>query len=696
MSSVRWDNLSAPPDSEPPEGAAPAAPPLPLALPGAVTRTFDTPGFAGMTFHEVQAKSIINRVPGASQVPFEWTINPYRGCSHACSYCLAGDTPILMAEGRTKPLAELVKGDRVYGTLQDGAYRRYVPTEVLDHWSTVKPAYRVTLEDGTRLVASGDHRFLTDRGWKHVTGSMRGPDQRPHLTTSNRLVGTGMLAAAPAYSADYRRGYLCGVIRGAAESGSSFDPDPTADPDPDPFRLTLADREAMDRTRSYLDHGGVRTVEFGAGADGGPRPTLLMAQAARTEDAAAIAQIVQWPDDPTDAWRTGFLAGVFDAQGSSGGGTLRIAHRDDAVLRHTASALEHFGYDAVLEDRHLPSRRRTMRLRGGLRERLRFFISIDPAVTRKRTFDRAALKGRVRLRVTSIEALGLEMPLYDITTGTGDFIANGVVSHNCFARNTHTYLDLDAGQDFDSRVIVKVNAGELVRRELAAPKWRGAHIAMGTNVDCYQRAEGRYRLMPQIIAALRDFANPFSILTKGTLILRDLELLRQAASVTRVSLSFSVGFVDEAVWRSVESGTPSPRRRLDAVRTLTDAGFAVGVLMAPILPGLTDSDESIEETVAAISASGAVSVTPLALHLRPGAREWYAAWLAREHPALVPRYRELYHGGAYLPRSYQREVTARVRTAARRHGLHRAEAGEARQATEEIPRRPAAEQLTLL
>jgi DNA repair photolyase len=203
---------------------------------------------------------------------------------------------------------------------------------------------------------------------------------------------------------------------------------------------------------------------------------------------------------------------------------------------------------------------------------------------------------------------------------------------------------------------------------------------MGTNVDVYQRAEGRYKLMPQILAALRDFANPFSILTKGTLILRDLDLLKQAASVTDVGLSFSVGFLDETVWRSVESGTPSPRRRLDAVRTLTDAGFSVGVLMAPILPGLTDSDESIEETVAAIAASGAASVTPLPLHLRPGAREWYATWLTRNHPDLASSYRDLYRGGSYLPQAYQHEIGARVRMAARRHGLYRAEPGEARRA----------------
>jgi DNA repair photolyase len=302
------------------------------------------------------------------------------------------------------------------------------------------------------------------------------------------------------------------------------------------------------------------------------------------------------------------------------------------------------------------------------------------------------------LAVVGIEPLELTLPLFDITTGTGDFIADGVVSHNCFARNTHTYLDLDAGHDFNTKVVVKVNAGELVRRELAAPKWIGAPIAMGTNVDVYQRAEGRYRLMPPILTALRDFANPFSILTKGTLILRDLELLRQAAAVTGVSLAMSVGFVDPAMWRAVESGTPSPRRRLDAIARLTDAGFAVGVLMAPILPGLTDSDESIEDTVAAIAASGATRVTPLALHLRPGAREWFASWLTREHPGLAPRYRQMFRRGSYLPQDYQQELSARVRMAARRHGLHRAEPGEARSVPGPEPAavQAAAEQLTLL
>ncbi len=258
----------------------------------------------------------------------------------------------------------------------------------------------------------------------------------------------------------------------------------------------------------------------------------------------------------------------------------------------------------------------------------------------------------------------------------------------CFARQTHTYLEFDAGADFDSRIVVKVNAGERLRRELAAPTWGGEHIAMGTNVDCYQRAEGRYRLMREIIPALTHAANPFSILTKGALILRDLDLLRDAAAVTDVAASVSVGSVDRALWRSVEPGTPSPGTRLRVVRELTEAGVGCGVLMAPILPFLSDSPGQLDATVRAIAESGARSVTPLVLHLRPGAREWYFGWLRREHPGLVGDYEELYGERAYAPRSYQDDVTDQVRVLAARHGLAGAGAATSRIARA-VPSRPA-------
>ncbi|MEU1278082.1 Rv2578c family radical SAM protein [Streptomyces sp. NPDC005805] len=255
----------------------------------------------------------------------------------------------------------------------------------------------------------------------------------------------------------------------------------------------------------------------------------------------------------------------------------------------------------------------------------------------------------------------------------------------CFARRTHSYLDLDTGLGFDSQIVVKVNAPELLRRQLASRRWQGAHIAMGTNVDCYQRAEGRYRLMPGILAALRDHANPFSILTKGTLILRDLDLLVQAAQVTEVGISVSVGSTDRELWRTVEPGTPSPERRLDVVRTLADHGIGCGVLMAPVIPFLGDGPEQLRETVRAIAAAGATSVTPLVLHLRPGAREWFMAWLGEHHPHLVARYERMYEGGAYAPTWYQRRITRRVHELAAEYGIGPSSPGAHR-----TPRRPAA------
>ncbi|MEV3857214.1 Rv2578c family radical SAM protein [Streptomyces sp. NPDC050095] len=248
----------------------------------------------------------------------------------------------------------------------------------------------------------------------------------------------------------------------------------------------------------------------------------------------------------------------------------------------------------------------------------------------------------------------------------------------CFARGTHRYLDLDTGLGFDSQIVVKVNAPELLRRHLASRRWHGDHIAMGTNVDCYQRAEGRYQLMPGIIEALRDHANPFSILTKGTLILRDLPLLRQAAEVTDVGISVSVGFVDPELWRTVEPGTPAPERRLDVVRALTDAGIGCGVLMAPVIPFLGDRPEQLRATVRAIARAGATSVTPLALHLRPGAREWFMAWLGQHHPYLVRRYERLYAEGAYAPKWYQRRVTRQVHELAEEYGIGPSRAAQRR------------------
>ena len=458
-------------------------------LPGyrdVAVRHFDAPEAVDTRFYEVEAKSILNQVPPASQMPFRWTINPYRGCAHACSYCIWGGTPILMADGRHKPLEQLEVGDAIYGTAGHGRHRRYVQTQVLAKWTSVKPAFRITLADGTELIASGDHRFLSDRGWKHVADA---PGQRPHLTLENQLVGTGASARQFEEAADCRRGDL------------------------------------------------------------------------------------------------------------------------------TA-----------------------------------------PAITPKRSIEGQLVKTSSNLQVVEIAPLGRSMPLYDITTGTGDFIANGVVSHNCFARPTHEYLGLNAGRDFEREIVVKVNAPEVLRKELARPRWEHEHVALGTNTDPYQWVEGRYGLMRGIWEALRDARNPCSVLTKSPLLLRDLDLIRELNAVTDFSAALSIPTLDQQAWRASEPRSPNPRARIEALAELTSSGIRAGVLIAPLMPGINDSPEQVREIVRLATEAGADYITGIALHLRRGVREVFMEWLSEYRPELVPQYEQLYRRGAYMAPEERRRL----------------------------------------
>jgi DNA repair photolyase len=597
---VRWDEQRVDRDE-----------PALLGLSGLI-RSVRSPEFAGVVFHEVRAKSVLNRVPGGSPMPFNWTVNPYRGCTHGCVYCLAGETPILLADGGTKPLARLEVGDDIIGTGVVGGERRYVRTKVLAHWRTTKRAYRITLHDGTEIVASGDHRFLAADGWRHVVGTMR-----PHLTVGTELVGTGKFSLPPEESEGYQRGYLCGMVQGGGTQG---------------FRVALAGAEGIDRTERYRS-------ELGTSAE---------------PDGLPLA--------PGLDWHKGLLAGIFDARGSVRDGVPRIFTRDARLLDAICLALKELDFD-----HHVTEDRRAVVLTADLAERLRFRQTVDPATASRLAVD-GELVPAARLTVTSIERLD-SRHLYDITTGTGDFVADGVVSHNCFARNTHTYLDLDAGHDFDSQVVVKVNAPEVLRARLSSPRWTREHVAMGTNTDPYQRAEGRYRLMPGIIQALADSGTPFSILTKGTTLSRDIPLLVAASKRVPVGLGVSIALLDKEIHRTLEPGTPTPQARLELVRRITDAGLPCGVFIAPVLPGLTDSAEQLDDLLGAVAAAGASGVTVLALHLRPGAREWFARWLKREHPSLVPGYRQLYGNGSYADRRYRRRLAALVEPLVRKHGL---------------------------
>jgi DNA repair photolyase len=217
----------------------------------------------------------------------------------------------------------------------------------------------------------------------------------------------------------------------------------------------------------------------------------------------------------------------------------------------------------------------------------------------------------------------------------------------CFARPTHKYLDFDAGRDFEREIVVKVNAPELLRAELARPSWKGEHVALGTNTDPYQWVEGRYKLMQGVWEAMRDAANPCSVLTKSPLLLRDLELMKQIAERTEFSAALSVPTLDEKAWRATEPHTPSPRARLEAVAELTRAGIRTGVLVAPLMPGINDAPEQVAPILEMASEAGAAYVSGIALHLRGEVRGLFFEWLREHRPDLVERYKRLYQRGAY-------------------------------------------------
>jgi DNA repair photolyase len=230
----------------------------------------------------------------------------------------------------------------------------------------------------------------------------------------------------------------------------------------------------------------------------------------------------------------------------------------------------------------------------------------------------------------------------------------------CFARPTHEYLDLDCGNDFDTQIIVKTNVADVLRREVNRRSWRRETVALGTNTDPYQRAEGRYTLMPGIVGALAGSGTPLSILTKGTLLRRDLPLIADAAGQVPVSLAVSLAVGDPELHKQVEPGTPTPQSRLGLIAAIRDAGLDCHVMVAPVLPYLTDSVEHLDGLLGQIASAGATGVTVFGLHLRGSTRGWFMSWLAHTHPQLVSRYRELYRRGAYLPPAYRDELRARA------------------------------------
>lgn len=421
-------------------------------------------------------------------VGFKWSINPYRGCTHACAYCVGGDTEILMADGSTRPISELRAGDEVYGTLKRGGVRRLVRTRVKAHWQTLKPAFRVRLADGRTMIASGDHRLLTAHGWRRVE-RMRG-----RATTS--LVGTEVRA-------------------------------PGAE-------LRLA--------------AGAVTMD------------MLVRARSRREDAALAAQ------------------SFFDERELTMGGELDVVE---------------------------------------------------------------------------VEDLRTHQAMFDITTGTGDFIANGVVSHNCYARPGHEYLSFSAGTDFEKKIVMKPRAAELLREAFEKKSWKGELIVFSGVTDCYQPLERTKAITRACLEVCAEYRNPVGIITKSPVIDRDVDVLQELARVAHVRVSVSIPFWDPDAARAMEPWVTTPQRRMKIVETLAKASIPVGVSVSPIVPGL--NDEHLGEVLKAASEAGALHAFYVLLRLPGAVKQVFEERLRQNLPLraekVLRRMREA-HGGKLYDSSY--------------------------------------------
>jgi DNA repair photolyase len=386
------------------------------------------------------AKHVITR-NDSPDIAFEQSINPYRGCEHGCVYCIWGGTEILMGNGATKAIADIRAGDEIYGTELRGQYRRYVKTQVLAHWRTRKTAYQVRLAEGTELIASADHRFLTERGWKFVAQPYA--QRKSHLTNEDTLIG------------------LCAA------------------------RAAVCNCEPL----------GVQT-----------QPCL---------------------------------------------------------------------------------------------------------------------------DVVSVECLD-ERELFDITTGTGDFIANGVISHNCYARPAHAYMNLSPGLDFETRIFYKARAAELLEDELTRPGYVCKPLNLGANTDPYQPAERKLKVTRSLLEVLHRFRHPLTIVTKSALVERDIDILADMARDALVSVFVSITTLDSKLKRGLEPRAPAPSARLGAVRKLNEAGIPVGVLVAPIIPAVNDHE--IEAILEASAQAGARTAGYVMLRLPHEVKDLFREWLTNHLP----------------------------------------------------------------
>lgn len=522
----------------------------------------------------VKGCSIVYAPRGQAGEYAKLATNPYRGCGHACAYCLTGDTLIQMADGTTKQLRDIQVGDAIIGVTLSNNKRswgtRIVATTVLAKITTHKAAYKITLADGTTAICSADHRWLTERGWKYTADD---GSHRPRLTTNNSIRKLGTATLTPSESNAYQVGYIAGMVEGDA-AHAIYDYSHKRRPSGKTvgiqhrFRLALKDTCALHRTKSYLSQHGIETTDFTFANPHGDLQAIGTTSPARF---AKIEFMLAPQDDPE--WQRGWLAGIFDAEGSHGIQSLRISNSDPSILATTRKALANFGFDFTTDG---PNEINvcSIRVRGGRPEHLRFWQLLNPAIKRKFAITGQAINESVK--IVSIEPLNETMDMFDIMTGTENFIANGMISHNCYVPRV---LKMDR-PTFDAGAFPRDGFLDALRKDARKYQALGIteQVMLSFTTDPYH--PGDNSLTRDVLTTLQSYGLGVCTLTKGgSRALRDIDIFRPDHDAFASTLTT----LDDDFSRKWERGAQLPGDRIATLKAFHDAGIFTWVSLEPTL-----------------------------------------------------------------------------------------------------------------
>ena len=526
--------------------------------------------------------------------PIPFHMDTYRGCVYNCRYCLSGDTLILMADNSTKFLRDLCVGDEIYGVEKRGSRYYYVKTIVLKKWETQKTSYKITFENGESVICSEDHRWLSDRGWKYTLPKQIG--QRPFLTVKNYIRGfnsTMVDSKKYSFTDDYKRGYLFGVIKGDGSVGSYDYSGKRENRKKDihyRFRLAMEDKEAIQRAKDYLECFSIETDWFKFPAIDRQTKKKVYWDAIRTskkENFDKIQELLVFKDN--EEFYRGFLAGIYDAEGATDQLIKRMFNGNTLILSHMEKCLEFFKFKYKYDK--TKNECKTIRLLGGISEFLRFAQVMSPAISKKFDFSGICLKNKGS-KIKGIVLYKENDSLLDITTGTGNFIANGLVSHNCFARDfvmfarrnsehkEFTYLVGNSPEGL-KRWVDRVLKKDLNydKSEEVAFKER-VPVKIGATADPFPYVEKKERITYDILKVLKDIDYPTQISTKNPeVLLSYVDDLKDANMVVNVTITT----INEKLCKVYEPGAISPERRFNAIEELVGKGVKTFVRIQPFI-----------------------------------------------------------------------------------------------------------------